>query len=268
MPLSLPVSAQERLRAAHGMVGRRASRRPIHRLLVQTSAAFGLDRRRRRSGHRERAPCLALIGASSIWPLTTPRYVPCMRCCNKTNRASHWWWIEPTSTLQGKAFEWNNALRTDEVSENLPRQMPSSFTASRAPTSTGFSAFPSQRPVIWVSWGDDYYRVLNALNRSLFLPWTAALNAALGKMSITVQRLGSAFGGAEKRIHPSMPARGCCVHLDGRKRSFWGFQNPSPRPIRHCTIQPRLNRTCNGAQRIRDGFCWARMHPTPAITST
>ncbi|MDP7435607.1 MAG: hypothetical protein QF427_05205, partial [Flavobacteriales bacterium] len=34
-------------------------------------------------------------------------------------RASHWWWIEPHSTLQGKAFEWNNALRSDEVPTTL-----------------------------------------------------------------------------------------------------------------------------------------------------
>ena len=34
-------------------------------------------------------------------------------------RASHWWWIEPHSTLQGKPHEWHNALRTDEVPAKL-----------------------------------------------------------------------------------------------------------------------------------------------------
>ena len=115
-------------------------------------------------------------------------------------RASHWWWIEPLSTLQGKPYEWHNALRTDEVLAKLTEADAVVIHRLKGANLDWIQRVPDDVPVVWASWGDDYYRVLRSLNRSPFLPWTAALNAALGKMSITVQRLGSAFGGAEKRF--------------------------------------------------------------------
>ena len=148
-------------------------------------------------------------------------------------RASHWWWIEPTSTLQGKAFEWNNALRTDEVPTTLAQANAVVIHRLKGANLDWIQRIPDNVPVVWASWGDDYYRVLGSLNRSLFLPWTATLNAVLGKMSITVQRMGSAFGGAEKRFVQACQRVDAVSTLMEENAPFFGvFSEPKPHTYR------------------------------------
>lgn len=143
--------------------------------------------------------------------------------------ASHWWWIEPHSTLQGKPYEWHNALRTDEVPATLAKADAVVIHRLKGANLDWIQRIPDNVPVVWASWGDDYYRVLRSLNRSLFLPWTAALNAALGKMSITLQRLGSACGGAEKRFTQACQRVDAVSTLMGENAPFFGvFSEPKP----------------------------------------
>ena len=144
-------------------------------------------------------------------------------------RAAHWWWIEPHSTLQGKPHEWHNALHTDEVPAKLAKADAIVIHRLKGANLDWIQRIPDNVPVVWASWGDDYYRVLRSLNRSLFLPWTAALNAALGKMSITAQRLGSAFGGAEKRFNQACHRVDAVSTLMGENAPFFGvFSDPKP----------------------------------------
>ena len=56
-----------------------------------------------------------------------------------------------------------------------------------------------------------------------FLPRTAALNALLGKMSITVERIGNAFGGAEKRFVSACQRVDAVSTLMRKKLPFLGF---------------------------------------------
>lgn len=144
-------------------------------------------------------------------------------------RASHWWWIESHSTLEGKAYEWHNDLRTAEVPATLAQADAVVIHRLKGANLDWIQCIPDNVPVVWASWGDDYYRVLRSLNRSLFLPWTAALNAALGKMSITTQRLGSAFGGAEKRFVEACQRVDAVSTLMGENAPFFEvFSTPKP----------------------------------------
>ena len=116
------------------------------------------------------------------------------------SQSEHWWWINPNETIQDGKFAWHNALTSDEVSEKLSVADAVFIHRLKGKNLNWLERIPPHLLVIWASWGDDYYRILNALNRSLFLPRTAALNALLGKMSITAQRIGNVFAGAEKRF--------------------------------------------------------------------
>jgi len=144
--------------------------------------------------------------------------------------ATHWWWIEPTPSLRHDIFSWRNALRTAEVPAMLAEADAVVIHRLKGPNLRWLETMPKDVPVVWASWGDDYYRVLRSLNRSLFLPWTAALNALLGKMSITMQRVGSAFGGAEKRFVSACKRVDALSTLMGEQAPFFGvFTDPKPR---------------------------------------
>ena len=118
----------------------------------------------------------------------------------------------------------------DEVSEKLSVADAVFIHRLKGENLNWLERIPPHLPVIWASWGDDYYRVLNALNRSLFLPRTAALNALLGKMSITVQRIGNAFGGAEKRFVSACQRVDAVSTLMREEAPFFGvFATPLPK---------------------------------------
>ena len=145
-------------------------------------------------------------------------------------RSVHWWWVEPHSTLQGKPHEWHNALTTAEVPAKLAEADAVVIHRLKGANLDWIQRIPDNVPVVWATWGDDYYRVLRSLNRSLFLPWTAVLNVALGKMSITAQRLGSVFGGAEKRFTQACQRVDAVSTLMGENAPFFGvFSDPKPR---------------------------------------
>ena len=146
------------------------------------------------------------------------------------SQSDHWWWVNPSETLKDGTFEWNNALTTDEVAGKLSVADAVFIHRLKGENLNWLERIPPHLPVIWASWGDDYYRVLNALNRSLFLPRTAALNALLGKMSITVERIGNAFGGAEKRFVSACQRVDAVSTLMREEAPFFGvFAAPLPK---------------------------------------
>ena len=145
------------------------------------------------------------------------------------SQSEHWWWVNTSETLKDGTFAWHNTLTSDEVSEKLSVADAVFIHRLKGENLKWLERIPPHLPVIWASWGDDYYRVLNALNRSLFLPRTAALNALLGKMSITAQRIGNVFGGAEKRFVSACQRVDAVSTLMREEAPFFGvFATPIP----------------------------------------
>ena len=115
------------------------------------------------------------------------------------SQSDHWWWVNPSETLKDGTFEWN---RLDHRRSQTSVADAVFIHRLKGENLNWLERIPPHLPVIWASWGDDYYRVLNALNRSLFLPRTAALSALLGKMSITVERIGNGSEARKRDLFP------------------------------------------------------------------
>ena len=145
-------------------------------------------------------------------------------------QSEHWWWVNPNETSKDSTFAWHNALSSGGVLDKFQDADAVFIHRLKGENLKWLGRIPPHLPVIWASWGDDYYRVINSLNRSLFLPRTAALNALLGKMSISIQRIGNVFGGAEKRFVSACQRVDAVSTLMGKDAPFFGiFSKPSPR---------------------------------------
>lgn len=109
------------------------------------------------------------------------------------------WWIAPQEQIGDlRGFRGERLATDDDVLQSLTTGVDAVVIHRLKPVMFEWlSRIPADVPVVWATWGDDYYRMIPALSRQLFLPWTKLSNALLLKFSIYL----SAFQRKWSRSH-------------------------------------------------------------------
>lgn len=122
--------------------------------------------------------------------------------------AENIWWIAPDERIGELDGYYKGRLEDANALKSALSNAADAVVIHRLKPSTTqwLQYIPDHVPVVWATWGDDYYRKIPALSRQLFLPLTKLSNAVLFKYSVALglflQRLSnfSAFDSAVARV--------------------------------------------------------------------
>lgn len=145
------------------------------------------------------------------------------------------WWLDPDYQIAHAKHHWKGALPDRRAVEACLASPLDLIILHRLKGGVleWVPKLPEGVPVIWASWGDDYYRHLNDLNRSLFLPRTRVLNAFLGKFSVTWIRMKNFWKGNRDPFHQAL----------GRMNGVTAFLGENAPFLSHLPAETRVYRS-------------------------
>jgi hypothetical protein len=145
----------------------------------------------------------------------------------------HHWWIDPDYHIPHRPHPWVNPLYDKDVHAMLAEGVDVVFVHRlKGRMLQWIQRVPPDVPVVWASWGDDYYRYIPALNEALFLPRTRLLNAALGKFSVTWIRVKQAVQGRRAPFFQALERVDAATAFLEEEAPFLPYLDPAPRIYR------------------------------------
>ncbi len=103
----------------------------------------------------------------------------------------NYWWLHPNERIEEPMQDWPGLLATHEEVNMRLREGVNAVVVHRLKPDMfpWIESIGPEVPIVWATWGDDYYRTFPELSKNLFLPKTAVVNALLLKFSIGLKRL-------------------------------------------------------------------------------